>query len=393
MPVLWDSTELKQMQALFLGNTVVPCWVVADAGPGNKCFWEQRDWLATVGVRNLVDFRKQETRRNVLARVISEFGLDESDVSIPSQHVRAVSTVLLSSRGLISWLLLRRSMTDAPSFGHRSLQWASCLEGFSAFLDQDAGDYLAGRPTLSAHDVTMEIHDGKLDVTAMVRAWPSFPSEWDALRGRSQSLLLPPFPSSGIVRLSQLLLFLDGRIRGSVGMPGDHWMRAARTACVSICGFLVDALALRDIEWGESKVGRLPAPDRYGATGQRRVHRSFLPRVQRVRQLLATCGSDAAVMDALLGQGRGKAAQIRAVSNVLYNEAARDSFASARRVSVGWDGSTHGGHDVQLGYALDVQSKFAAYIRPTASCLRPLTLETCRTAPLGGSSESGWVPG
>jgi len=68
--------------------------------------------------------------------------------------------------------------------------------------------------------------------------------------------------------------------------------------------------------------------------------------------------------DANVAAMHGAAAATRAVRNVLYAEACRRAFAECRAITLGWDGSCHGGPEVLCGFAINVTTKLAAYLRP-----------------------------
>ena len=64
---------------------------------------------------------------------------------------------------------------------------------------------------------------------------------------------------------------------------------------------------------------------------------------------------------------KGLASARSCVTSALYSEVARQGFQQCNRVAVGWDGSTHGAKDVQMGYAINLDTTFTAYLKPVAT--------------------------
>ena len=171
------------------------------------------------------------------------------------------------------------------------------------------------------------------------------------------------------MKVWHLLVFIDVRVRGSVVEEPSHWMVQCRAALLSVVSFLLEVRAYTDLEVDAVKSNKRTASDLWGKTGVRKVHRAVLPRMQLLRRLLDTGGSSEAVTHALTAGVKGVASQQRAVRNAVYTDCARTLFEGCARLSVGWDGSSHAGRDVQMGIAYNVDEPATAYLKPAATLL------------------------
>ena len=158
--------------------------------------------------------------------------------------------------------------------------------------------------------------------------------------------------------------FLDGRIRQSGSLPAGHWLLEARLSALSVLAFVVELGVNQRLEEHIAQSHRPEPIALYGKTGQRRIHRATASKMIMLRRLLDGHGSREAVGRALTDGNRGIGAQYQGVQNACYSETARRAFHSTRRLAVNWDGSTHGGLDMNVGFAVDVGTGLGAYFRP-----------------------------
>ena len=86
-----------------------------------------------------------------------------------------------------------------------------------------------------------------------------------------------------------------------------------------------------------------------------------------LQQKIEQDGSAATSANAL-GLSRGVASTVQCIQNEQYTTAARSHMAGTTSYCLNWDLSTHGGYDLNIGFALDSHSKKGCYIRPAASC-------------------------
>ena len=86
-----------------------------------------------------------------------------------------------------------------------------------------------------------------------------------------------------------------------------------------------------------------------------------------IRRLLETGGSPEIVARALTHGKHGLGSTVALARNVSYLDGAAREFREARRLSLGWDGSNHGGQEVVLGYATDMKTGLTVYLAPTAT--------------------------
>ena len=101
----------------------------------------------------------------------------------------------------------------------------------------------------------------------------------------------------------------------------------------------------------------------YGKSGKRRAHQNVGPLVELLRALVESQGSDETTARAI-DRTHGQAALARAARNHIYMLRVRDAFAAVQAVSVGIDGSCHGGPSVLCGYIVDTKNEVGAYLEP-----------------------------
>ena len=138
----------------------------------------------------------------------------------------------------------------------------------------------------------------------------------------------------------------------------------ARAACVDVLAFLIECHVHADIARSHSQSAKLQCTDLWGASGRRRVHNATLSRMQMVQALVENHGSGEAIARALSGGVCSIAAAHTAVRNAVYAELSGLAFTGSHRVAFHWDGSHHGGNDVIIGVALNIDTGRAVYVKP-----------------------------
>lgn len=367
MPLDCREVDFLPVVSRLLPGVVMPVLHLPDGQSGRSFYFEQRWWLEAAGIKDAVAYRKQERKRNVLEQAVAEFHLDACDLSRPDGGATCISTISVSTRLLLGWLLLKRAQTGGQRHAAACLRWTRCLQGVRDVLRGPAMGIEDGRlASFELLDIRLHVtRDGLVDLAPVAGQWPTLAEEWNALMETSVVELLPPFPRSGTVELFTLLVFLDSRIRMSAQIPPQHWLHDARAAVLEVASFLVDADLHCCIEEAAGNATKLVPSQIWGPTGQRRVHRATLPRLHLVQRLLSMNGSSEAITRALTGGLHGVAVQQRGVRNSIYTELARGSMAGSCLISLSWDGSSHGGHDMQITLAENVETGTMVYAKPT----------------------------
>jgi hypothetical protein len=67
------------------------------ADVGNAFYWEQRHWLAHLGVADPVKFRRREKERAVLEKLVDEWSCYDTALCRPSDDAVGFRTVVLST--------------------------------------------------------------------------------------------------------------------------------------------------------------------------------------------------------------------------------------------------------------------------------------------------------
>ena len=380
MPLMWEESSLRAVRCGLLPGVVLPVYVRADREFGRALFWEQRCWLEALQVRDKVGFRRLEQRRGTWQRLEEDYRLEPWDLSRPGGDTLAIGTVVMSTRGLVGWLLLKRSQADTPVHSQLCLRYVRCLDGVREAVDAGAAALGgADMPNLSIQGVPLPIAaNSTVDLFPLVAAWRTLPGEWAELRDRGPANALPPFPPDGRATLTHFLIFVDLRIRATPAGQVAPWLQAVRHGLLDVVAFFVEVDTCRVFEEDAAVEHRLQPTPMLGKHRLRSVHRAVLPRFKLVRRLMETHGSSEAVARAITEGVHGVAAQQKAVRNAVYTDLARQGCRGGRRFAVGWDGSTHSGKDVSMGIAMNIDTTFMAYMKPVA-----LTLDTRKKARQG----------
>ena len=177
--------------------------------------------------------------------------------------------------------------------------------------------------------------------------WQSLTVEWTTVRERCPWAMLPDF--SLHVGIITALRFVDLRIRASDGLGPDHWIQKLRAMLLRMSAWLLEIAVDAEFQDASTQFQSRPT-ELYGAGGKRRApHQDALK--LSICQQICHYGSREAITRSL-GRGKGTAAQLSSCMIRLYMANVRQVFQASASVAVHWDGSTHDGHDVQVGAAL-----------------------------------------
>ena len=98
--------KTRALHSPLLGeDTGLPVHHYLSADLGHCFFWEQRYFLTALQVRDHVDFRKRETRRDDTGSLVLQWGLLDTDA--PGTDHAFLKTRCMSSALLVPWLFLQ----------------------------------------------------------------------------------------------------------------------------------------------------------------------------------------------------------------------------------------------------------------------------------------------
>ena len=354
-----------------LPNAVIPVHARLSAAIGGPSLWvEQRYWLGAACIHNAVDWRKLEEARGIIPRIETSYGLQliDHDCLInrdTSQHL----PMLMSIRGLGCWLTERWHMSRVngrPPSG-TAAHWPRFLGDYFSAANISLLELETG-PSITVRGVTLKMErDGTVDLSGLSAAWPGgLANDWGAIVAAVGWHALEPLPPSLVVPLFDLYRFAALRLHFSTQPRADTVLRKLVAALVNVSAFLVEmhvhnrVLAHdRAFHGRDNAVTELLGPsDRYRCHGNVAKRMSWLERMDNM-------GSDEAIAKAVSGTSSVASAAV-ACRNELYWGRSVEVFSLVHRVSVGWDGSNHGGREVVCGYGAEVRGRAAAVLRPKA---------------------------
>lgn len=359
----------KACRSKILADSTLPVYVRRGCEPGSPCFWwEQRYWLQAADIADQRGFRKTESRRNVLTNMELAWDLQRCDHDIlRDDDARRHLPLLLSTRALLvwcteRWLMSRRKEANPNTDSRR---WLKLI--IAMFDGVDSGLLtMPTWPVITIAGVRLQCaNDGTIDLGPLLAAWAGLGDDWGAIVARSGTVLRGLAPVDR-VPLRDVWLFVAIRLHITASpVPATHPLRSLQTAMLHILTFIVEVHCHHQVIAHDAAFAGRPiaVTELHGPSGRWRVHHRPTARISLLAQLHAGMGSDNAISTALTGN-HGVAAQVRSVRNKLYLERSRLWFQDCAKLSIGWDGSTHGGRDVNVGYAVNLTTGRACCLQP-----------------------------
>ena len=390
--VLRNELVIRAARSRIFTNGVIPVYVRDAAAIGGPKLWiEQRYWLGAARIHDTVTWRKQEEARKIIPRILAVFELEVAagDFLInrdQSQHL----PFLMSIRGLGCWLTERWHMSrvrgEVPS-GSAAFWPQSLTDYFSAAVDSLVR--LESCPSVTIHGITLHIDPGgSVDLSSLAAVWPGgLASDWQLLVDALGGDALRPLRESLVATWFDFYRFACLRLYYSSTAPGaTSLLRSLVHAMVNVTAFLVECHLYEEVlAHDETFRDRdIAVSELHGASKRYRSHGNVVKRLsllERIDQM----GSDAAISRAITGVS-SLAASAMSARNHLYWCRSMEVFKDVQRVSVGWDGSNHGGREVVCGYGADVLGRFAVALRPKAS---PCHSRNCGVAMVKGLVRGG----
>ena len=208
--------------------------------------------------------------------------------------------------------------------------------------------------------------DGRININAIIDATDGALSDaWQA-NIHSGNPLVGPL-RNGLASMADTLLFLDDRVAKSKGEEAGCWFRPLRNALLKAVAFCIEVKAMHLLQ---QEVDRTAAGLRLphvllGPSGMRRVRSSVLLKMEVLRQMMQDGSSNIAANS--LQRTHGLASRLASLTNDLYSSRAQTHMARVRGVSLYFDQSTHGGHDLNAAFVVSSGGcSKGAYLRPAA---------------------------
>ena len=352
-----------------LAGYQVPVYKQKDAE--RSFFFEQRYWLSAMKVPNIKDYQKNERHRYWDA-IKHDFRLGDDDFGRPpcDHSSEKPLPLMMSSAGLLAWACYRGRVSAKGHLPSRTVSYAGIMMSFfecasvGASILHDTGVRL---PSIAVGHASVDFEDRKLGgvyAGKLVNFWPTLPAEWDMLRSSCVGFGLEPW--SDVCSLADLFRFMDLRCAASEDIDPNSWMLDLRVALLRLSAWLVNVAVEVDLATSASLAAQPTVL--FGKDGQRRAHHQHGTRMVMATALHGT-GSRETICRAVSGQTHSLAASHRARLVELYITNVREAYHLVPSLRLHWDGSHHGGLDVQVGCALtrnllQPSQVLAAYLQP-----------------------------
>ena len=322
-------------------------------------------------VPNIRDFQNKENIRIVDA-IKRDFRLGDDDLSRPQcdHNPQKHLPMMMSSAGLLAWACYRGRASVNGHIPSRTVSYAGFMTSFfecasvGASVPHDNGARL---PSIAVGHASIDFEDrkfGGVHVGKLVNFWQTLPAGWDMLRSSCIGFRLEPW--SGVCSLADFFWFMDLRCAASEDIDPNSWMLDPRVALLRLSAWLVNVAVEVDLATSASLAAQPTVL--FGKDGQRRAHNQHGSRMAIAKALHGT-GSRETICSAVRGGRHGLAAEQRARLVELYMTNVREAYHLVPSLWLHWDGSHHGGLDVQVGCALtrnllQPSQVLAAYLQP-----------------------------
>lgn len=217
------------------------------------------------------------------------------------------------------------------------------------------------------HGATMPIdRSWVIDLNLLAPFWPTLPATWNRARVGFHSAFLSAWPADGRIGLLSMFVFLDLSVRAADPLPIGHWMRQTRDGLVALLSFAIEHGVARALHRAGDTDNAIEPQVNLEPMGKKRAHASVANRMPQLKRILDANGSGEAVARALCGGKHGVASQNAGVLNAIYRQSSKDASRDVNRVAMSWDGSTHGGHEANVGVAMSVKTEQSVYLTSKA---------------------------
>ena len=335
---------------------------------GLAFLWEQRCFLAYLGIDNGTDFRKDEAKRRRLEEIADEWGLDvEHSVVLPGQS--GFNTKVFASGMVFAWLA-NLSSPHPSRTSERLRRTYDVLESYIGIAERG----FQSQPVLSTVGfagavLTIGMATGTLsiDLAPLINGqWPNLREEWSLLRSMPGRERLCPFAAdSTVVSLGGFILFVAAR--EAAGREPCAVLGELRQALLTVLAAFFEIGTALSWERSETQQRLLQAPRITSGRTARRLRMGVASKCALLKKIADHSGSDETFL-ADQHLGKGIAAVMKSAHITVYMDQARRDFRFTRACCIQWDEATHGGLNINAGLIVDADSGHGAYMQPAVAC-------------------------
>ena len=335
-----------------------------DVVPGWLYVWEQRRFLAFMGIKDGRIYRKNEHDKGRWPALAEEWQLPLS-ASFAKARAGSWNTVMMSSGALFPWLAgavmnFRQSGYQATS--DKALSLLNSVIGMAAFgfAEQPSPSRIQLRGVQLTVGVGSQL---SIDVTELLPVWPTILSEWEFLTVTKYPMFnIRALPSDGIVPLAHLVLVLW--LRELVTKQTVPHLREARCIILKpVIAYFEVAVAIRLARPASAQDTVLPGPI-FGPSDRKALHMSIHCKKLMLKNIVKDGSAETKLR--VLQRHKGLALSVAATKSTLYIQRSQEEFSAAESVCLQWDEANHSSLCVLLGTATDMLRGFGAFLRPTA---------------------------
>ena len=357
------NSTVYPLQGLPSVSCVTPVHCRDDADIGYTCYFEQRTWLSRYGLANEREYLKRQRKENYLEKLVTAWHRYHVEFCRSSDHEDALQTTMLSTGMLIAWLFMKANHAERAS---NVVMARRCALDVSTILDfaSHGRSVAQGCASVVVLGVSLDVlEDFTISVLELQSAYATMNIEWEMFREAESVWHTSPWPDNARVSVHDLLVFLHARVQHSKPpLAADHWLINWRNALLQVVVYFFECSVMDRLDSDAGVFHKLSARDSLMPSGRFRG-RSALTKKQWMSTRMNSTGSSETVTRTFAGC-HGVSAVIRNVSNASYTKLARCAMSQSSAISWSWDGSCHGGLDVNCGSALKIPTLDAAYLVP-----------------------------
>ena len=201
------NTVSYTLRSDILWGVPIPVYHWVDADVGRAVLYEQRHWLSSMRLADVVDYRKREKRAGYIGKCICSWGLLDIDFLSPTEEPSSFNTNMFTTPMLLAWLFAKQRHFEAGRDEDKVARCGSALEAACRMLQH--GFSLCERPPeIVVNSALLSIDNrGEVDVSRLRGEYPELRGEWAQLRDSGAAWHLAPLPEGGVVPFAQLFRF------------------------------------------------------------------------------------------------------------------------------------------------------------------------------------------
>ena len=375
-----SNLEHHSASQQLLQGAAIPIYGVRDGNIG-ACFWlEWRFFLEKLGIKDRVNWCKQEHNRGRLTFLAEEYGLPRFAILRDDSGGHAPK--LFSTKAMLAWTLEHFCCAKSAAHGSKGVtreDFATLLDAFRCAAEDAMMSRMsvAERPSLEICGIKLPFDRAcYVNIEPILDKLPELPDEWKMLCAHGFALpawneTATMIPVMSLLKYLGIRLFLAGgrqdKGRRAFRAQGPWFAQELRDALIDVLTYLTEVHLHYSIidTLARSKGHIVTLQDIFGAGQKRRAHHNSGKKLQLYRAILNSQGSDEVASRAIV-RSHGEAASSRHARLWCYEKESRIVFKPAQSIAVGWDGSNHGGPETLCGYMCIPIRNIACYMRPQA---------------------------